>query len=234
MASIPLKHALEELLRSRRLQRDAPPLRGEDRRLRPLPTGIAALDGILGGGFPRGRLSEVHGPASSGRTGLALALLAQATRGGTLAAWVDPADALDPASAAAAGVDFERLLWLRGDPRSRPLPAAVAAVGTLVGSGLFDVVVLDLAGASSQEVGRLPGATWIRLQRMIEETPASLVLLASAHVARGAGGVSLALEAGAPLWSGAPGAGRLLRGLRGGARTGRALRAAGFELRALD
>jgi hypothetical protein len=235
MSSIPLKHALEDLLRARRLQRDAPPLRGEDRRLRPLPTGIETLDGVLGGGFPRGRLSEVHGPASSGRTGLALALLAQATRAGTLAAWVDPGDALDPVSVSAAGVDFSRLLWLRGEPRSRPLSAAVAAVGTLVGSGLFDVVVLDLAGVSPQDVGRLPGATWIRLQRMIEETPAALVLLAGAHVAQGPGGVSLALEPGAPLWSGAPGAGRLLRGLRAGARAGRqSLRAASIELRALD
>jgi hypothetical protein len=96
----------------------------------------------------------------------------------------------------------------------------VAAVGTLVGSGLFDLVVLDLAWASAHDVGRLPGATWIRLNRMIEETPAALVLLAAAHVAQGPGGVSLALDPGSPLWSGAPGAGRLLRGLRAGARAG--------------
>jgi hypothetical protein len=235
MSSPALKHALEDLLRARRLQKDAPPLRGEDRRLRPLLTGIAAVDGALRGGFPRGRLSEVHGPASSGRTGLALALLAQATRAGTLAAWVDPADALDPVSASAAGVDLQRLLWLRGDTRSRPLPAAVAAVGTLVGSGLFDVVVLDLAGISPHDVRRLPGATWIRLQRMIEETPAALVLLAGGHVAQGPGGVSLALHHGAPLWSGAPGPGRLLRGLRAEARPGgQALRGVGLELRAVD
>jgi hypothetical protein len=234
MSAAALKSALEDLLRARRLQKDAPPLRGEDRRLLPLPTGIARVDEALQGGFPRGRLSEIRGPASSGRTGLALALLAQATRAGTLAAWVDPADALDPASVSAAGVDLSRLLWLRGDPRSRPLPAAVAAVGTLVGSGLFDVVVLDLAGAPLHDVGRLPGATWIRLQRMIEETPSALVLLASAHVAQGPGGVSLCLEPRPPLWSGAHGAGRLLRGLRAEARAGRhALRGAGFELRTL-
>jgi hypothetical protein len=232
MSPLPVKHALEDLLRARRLQRDAPPLRGEDRRLRPLPTGIAALDAALQGGFPRGRLSEVHGPASSGRTGVALGLLAQATRAGTLAAWVDPRDALDPVSVAAAGVDMERLLWLRGDPRARPLPAALAAVGTLVGSGLFDLVVLDLAWLPAQELGRLPGATWIRLHRMIEETPAALVLLAGAHVAQGRGGVSLLLHPGSPLWSGARGAGRLLRGLRAGASAGsRSLRAVEVELR---
>jgi len=229
-----LKHALEDLLRARRLQRDAPPLRGEDRRLRPLPTGIAAVDGVLGGGFPRGQSSEVFGPASSGRTGLALALLAETTRAGALAAWVDPSDTLDPAAAAAAGVELRRLLWLRGDTRSRPLPASIAAVGTLVGSGLFDAVVLDLAGVSPGDVGRLPGATWIRLQRMIEETPAALVLIAGAHVAHGPGGVSLSLQPKAPRWSGAPGPGRLLRGLTAEARAGRhALRGVGLELRAL-
>src|SRR5262245_20701778 len=125
------KAALEDLLRVRRLQADAPPLRGEARRA-PLPTGIAPLDAMLAGGLPRGQLSEIHGPASSGRTGLALAAAAHATRSGTLAAWVDPADRLDPASAAAAGVDLSRLLWLRGDVgagRGRVLADSVSAAG---------------------------------------------------------------------------------------------------------
>ena len=227
-----LKNALEDLLRARRLQKPGPPLRGEDRRLRPLATGIAAVDGLMGGGLPRGQLSEFYGPASSGRTGLALALLAQVTQAGALAAWADPADSLDPAVASAAGVDLTRLLWLRGEARSQAIPASVAAVGTLVGSGLFDAIVLDLAGIPPRDVGRLPGATWIRFQRMIEETPAALVLLAGVHVAHGPCGVSLCLEPGAPLWSGAPGSGRLLRGLRAAARAGRhALRGACFELR---
>ena len=108
------KRALEDLLKARRLQADEPPLRGEDYRLRPLATGVAALDPILAGGFPRGEQSEIHGPPSSGRTGVLLALLAHTTRAGALAALVDPLDRLDPGSAAAAGVDLERLLWLRG------------------------------------------------------------------------------------------------------------------------
>ena len=52
------KRELEALLRARRLQRDAPPLRGEDRRLRPLATGLAGVDALLDGGFPRGQLSQ--------------------------------------------------------------------------------------------------------------------------------------------------------------------------------
>jgi recombination protein RecA len=219
------KAALEDLLRARRLVLDAPPLRGEDRRLRPLATGVAAIDALLFGGFPRGALSEIHGPASSGRTGLVLALLARSTGGGALAAVVDPADRLDPASAAAAGVDLSRLLWLRG-PRGdsegpRPLAEAVSAVGTLAGSGLFEVVVLDLAGVPDHERNRLPGTTWIRLQRMVEEAPTGLLLLADRHVATGPGGISLALAATGPRWSGASGPGRLLSGLGAEAAAGR-------------
>src|SRR5262245_66368006 len=88
------KRALEALLKTRRLQADAPPLRGEDYRLRPIATGVVALDAVLAGGFPRGEQSEIHGPASSGRTGVLLSLLAHTTRTGALAALVDPLDRL--------------------------------------------------------------------------------------------------------------------------------------------
>jgi hypothetical protein len=227
-----LKLALEDLLRARRLQADAPPLRGEDRRLSPLPTGVSAVDTLLQGGFPRGQLSEVFGPASSGRTGLVFSLLARSTRSGSLAALVDPADRFDPASAAAAGVDLSRLLWLRGNVGPRALPEAIKALGTVLGSGLFEIVVLDLAGVPDSDVNRLPGPTWIRFQRTIEETPTALLLLGRAHVAHGPGGVSLAMGAAEALWSGDP-PGRLLRGLGARVQLGRlAHRRAAFELQA--
>ena len=235
MSAPALKAALEDLLRSRRLQEDGPPLRGEDRRLSPIPTGIRGVDTLLGGGLPRGQISEIHGPRSSGRTGLALSLVAACTARRSLAAWVDAADRLAPASASAAGVDLGRLFWLRGDGRGRDrgLPAALSAVATLVGSGLFEVVLLDVAAFSAAELGRLPGPTWIRLQRMIEDSPAALALLAEAHVAHGPRGASLALQASGPRWSGAPGPGRLLRGLATELQAGRhAARRAAFELQA--
>jgi hypothetical protein len=226
------KAALEELLKARRLQADVPPLRGEDCRLTPLATGVAEVDGLLGGGFPRGRLSELYGPVSAGRTGLALALVARVTHGGALAAWVDPRDRLDPASAAAAGVVLPRLLWLRGE-RRHPLEASVSALATLLGSGLFAVAALDLAGVAAADVRRLPGATWIRLQRLIEDAPTALVLLADAHTACGPGGASLALAPQGARWSGSAGPGRLFRGLDAEARAGRhAFRSACFELHA--
>jgi recombination protein RecA len=77
------------------------------------PTGMAVVDDMLGGGIPRGGVTEISGSASSGRTALALSVLAQITQQGAACAWVDVHDALDPASAAACGVQLERLLWLR-------------------------------------------------------------------------------------------------------------------------
>jgi recombination protein RecA len=84
------------------------------RLLRPVaPTGIAALDEQLEGGLPVGAISELAGPECSGRTSVALAFVAGMTRAAKVCAWVDVSDALDPVSAAAAGVDLARLLWVR-------------------------------------------------------------------------------------------------------------------------
>jgi len=77
------------------------------------PSGVTELDAVLGGGFPRGSLVELCGPASSGRTSLAFSLLAQATERQQACAFVDFSDSLDPVSLAAAGVEFPRLLWIR-------------------------------------------------------------------------------------------------------------------------
>jgi recombination protein RecA len=84
--------------------------------VRPTPemvsSGILEIDNLTGG-LPRGCLSEICGPASSGRTSALLAALAAATRREEVCALVDTTDAFDPVSATAAGVDFERLLWVR-------------------------------------------------------------------------------------------------------------------------
>jgi len=143
-----------------------------------LATGLDAVDRLLGGGFPRGRLSEITGPLSSGRTSLAVALAAAATRAGEVAAWVDPADALDPASLEAAGVAVERLLWVRP---SRTGDALRCAERLLLARG-FALVVLDLHPADPE--GRAPGArgdaraaAWLRLTRCASASGTALVLL---------------------------------------------------------
>ena len=77
-----------------------------------VPIGLHVLD-ELSGGLPRGALSEVVGPVSSGRTGVMLAALAQATQRREICALVDASDSFDPASAAQVGVDLDRVLWVR-------------------------------------------------------------------------------------------------------------------------
>src|ERR1700728_4591991 len=84
--------------------------------IRPPPlmvsSGVRELDALTGG-LPRGCLTEICGPASSGRTTLLLAALAAATRRGECCVLVDASDVLDPQSAAAAGIELDRLLWVR-------------------------------------------------------------------------------------------------------------------------
>src|SRR5215467_6379954 len=109
MVAIPLKQRkLETALIGRGLE-------GFQRRVEVelQPSGIAELDAVLGGGFPRGSLVELCGPDSSGRTSLAFSLLAQATERQEACAFIDVSDSLDPISLAAAGVELPRLLWIR-------------------------------------------------------------------------------------------------------------------------
>ena len=91
-------------------------------------TNLASFDARLGGGFPRGQLSELVGRCSSGRTSVLLHTLAAATGRGELVALVDALDMLDVASASAAGVDLERLLWIRGHVVVNP--AELRAIGS--------------------------------------------------------------------------------------------------------
>ncbi|MGB8479540.1 MAG: recombinase RecA [Acidobacteriaceae bacterium] len=82
--------------------------------IRPVaPTGIVALDEILQGGLPVGAVIELVGPECSGRTSVALSFLSRVTQRAKVCAWIDVSNTLDPASAAAAGVDLARLLWVR-------------------------------------------------------------------------------------------------------------------------
>jgi recombination protein RecA len=103
-------------------QRIPSALTPQPRAIRPIAaTGIAQIDELLRGGLPIGAITEVVGPQCSGRTTLALALLARITLQGKVCAWIDVSDTLHPESAAAAGIDLDRLLWVRcGDAASHP------------------------------------------------------------------------------------------------------------------
>lgn len=78
-----------------------------------VPTGNAAIDALLNGGFPVGAVTEMFGPECSGRTTLALSLVAQVTQANRVCAWIDVSNTLSPESAVASGVDIKRLLWVR-------------------------------------------------------------------------------------------------------------------------
>jgi len=96
-----------------------------------IASGVAAWDELLQGGLPVGVLTEFVGAECSGRTTMALAYMAAVTRGGSVCAWIDVANALDPEAAAANGVDLERLLWVRCGVAARTSEIAAAGGASL-------------------------------------------------------------------------------------------------------
>lgn len=214
-----VRATVEALLRERKLDRTLtsaiPERLGEDA---VAPLDVEALDRGLAGGLPRGQVSEVVGPASSGRTGLVWAALAAATRRGETVALIDTFDRFDPPTAAACGIVLPRLLWVRGqavsktavaiDPAWLPGVRAVHGPGTfvervidraikslnlVVQSGVCTLVAIDLIDVPAQALRRLPAATWFRIERAIEGSDTAVVILAAQSVARSSGGRSIAL-----------------------------------------
>ena len=171
------------------------------------PTGIAELDHQLDGGFPRGHLSEIVGPRSSGRFAVLASALAGATLRGEAVALIDPLDMFDPPSASAAGIDFGRMLWVRGEASSsarvslsceqgtlqKALDRGVKALNLVLQAGGFGLVALDLGEIAPQAIKRLPFTTWLRLHRVIEGGETACVLVGSGPIARSARGVTVLL-----------------------------------------
>jgi len=109
-----------------------------------IPTGSLSLDAALGvGGFPRGRINEIFGPESSGKTTVALQVVAQAQKAGGMAAFIDVEHALDPAYARNLGVDVDNLLVSQPDYAEQALEITSA----LISSGSIDVLVVDSVAA---------------------------------------------------------------------------------------
>ena len=128
-----------------------------------IPTGSLALDAALGiGGVPKGRIIEIYGPESSGKTTLALHILAEAQKMGGEVAFVDAEHALDPVYAAALGVDTDNLLVSQPDTGEQALEITDA----LVRSGAVDAIVVDSVAAlvPKQEIEGEMGDTFVGLQ----------------------------------------------------------------------
>jgi hypothetical protein len=206
---------LESALRQRKLDRTLTTAHpAEHTAVAAAPSGIAALDRCLHGGLPRGQLSELTGPAASGRTTVLLHTLAAMTRGGELAALVDTCDRLDVDSAAAAGMVLNRLLWVRGEaaPLDRRIDRAVKAAHLILQAGGFGAVALDLADVPARVLTQLPMTTWLRLQRTIEGSETACLLVVPEPLARSAGGLTVVLS-GAARWAGTAARSRRLTGI---------------------
>lgn len=171
------------------------------------PTGIAGVDAMLGGGIPRGSITEVSGAVSTGRTSFALATLASITKLGNACAWVDVNDALSPESAAAAGVELDRLLWLRtgttcsqkltDKPWSR-LEQTLRATDLLLQTGGFAAIVLDMSDVRPQHTMRIPLATWYRFRLAAEHARSALLILTQSPCASSCAALSLQCDASWP------------------------------------
>jgi protein ImuA len=177
-----------------------PAQRLEDRRGR-RGSGIAAIDRLLGGGWPRAALCELIGRRSSGRTAILYAALARALAAGEAAALIDVGGGLDPRRAFAAGIALRRLLWVRC-----AADTAAKAADLVLGAGGFDLIALDLGDARP----RLPTAGWIRFKHGAEKQGTTVIVAAPARAAGScasavvelAGATPRFVADGAPLFAG--------------------------------
>ena len=205
---------IESLLRARKLDGTLTTAAAPPDADRLAATGWRRLDAQLGGGLARGHLSEIVGGRSCGISALIIRLAATAIGRGEVVALVDTHDRFDPASAEAAGVDLRRLLWIR---EAGQVDRAVRAMHLVLQAGGFGLVVLDLADAPARLVRQLPHTTGMRLARTVEGSTTVALVAGPAHLARSAGGVTIALDPPAAdtavRWQGASARARRLQGL---------------------
>ncbi len=213
---------------------------------RPAPervsTGIAEVDALTGG-LPRGAITEIFGPASSGRTSLLAATLARATQRSEVCALVDTNNTFDPLSATQAGIDLGRLLWVRcagasDGPHRRwkthPAEQALQVTDWLVQGGGFGIVALDLGDVPPRIARRISLTSWFRLRRAIENTPSILIVIEQEPLAKTCASLVLEIQKKKTNWAGRLCPGRLLDGTlhRLAARKPVHSAAAAFALRA--
>jgi RecA/RadA recombinase len=179
------------------------------RKDRRLPSGLPLVDNLLDGGIVRGRVSEIIGDPSSGKTTLAASFASFSTMRGEVAAWIDSADSFDPESMAAAGVDLTRLLWVSSHRRAPRASAPhydetgigktgatpvniLKAAEWILAAGGFGLVVIDFTAHVADSLARLasspsvsgwtralPESAALRLARAAERSGAAVIVLAA-------------------------------------------------------
>jgi hypothetical protein len=168
-------------------------------------SGVPEIDGVLEGGFPRATLSEITGSPSSNRTALTVSILARAFDAGECGAWIDGNGSFDPESAAEAGLELNRLLWIncRGNPEH-----ALKATDLLLHAGGFGLIVFDVGDVAENVLRRLSMASWFRLRLAAEQTGTALITLTPTPQTRSCSAVCIELKRTKSIWRG-----RLFRGI---------------------
>lgn len=177
--------------------RVAAPFSYRDRKLvETVSAGIPEIDSLTGG-LPRGGLTEICGPPCSGHSTLLVSVLAERTAQAEVCALVDGCDAFDPESAKAAGVELQKLLWVR----CRNIEQVFRATDLLLQGGGFGFVAVDLSDLPPKTVRYIPLNTWFRLRRAVEDTPTILVVLEQEANAKTCASLVLDLHQEAAYWA---------------------------------
>src|SRR5215471_16129295 len=183
-------HSARARLESALGERNPTPFTDLDRRVfESVPTGIAALDALTGG-LPRGAIAEIFGRPCSGRTSAMVSILAEATANDEVCALVDGTDAFNPQSAHAAGLQLNRLLWVR----CHKLDQVLKSTDLLLQGGGFGRVVMDLTDLPASHMRSIPLASWFRFQRTIEKTPTVLLVMSPESVVQSAAALVLRMQ----------------------------------------
>jgi len=160
-------------------------------------TGIPEVDSLTGG-LPRGAITEIFGSASSGRTSFMISALAYATTHEEVCVLIDTNDTFDPISAAEAGLNLERLLWIRC---AANVEHAFKAVDLLLQGGGFGIVVLDIGDVVGTDARRIISSWWYRFRRVVENTPTALLVIAEDSCVRSCASLALKLNREVDVWS---------------------------------
>lgn len=174
------------------------------RKNRHLSSGITQIDTLVGGGIVRGRISELIGPISAGRTSLAAAFAASATYRGEVVGWIDGANAFDPASMVTAGVALARVLWVSvrdetvarslrkssSGPFTRKQSALLKAAELVLDAGGFGLVVIDFGDLRYP----IPQSSALRLARAAERSGSVVIALASHRMCGTFASLSIAMN----------------------------------------